>query len=221
MLHYSFVFVEQEGVNENFITPFMKHFYFLVLLILATSFSQINADVLYVKPGTSSTAWQNQTNVYSDLQIALADAVPGDEVWVAAGMYKPTTDGDRTISFELKDGVHYYGGFVGDETELSQRDWNTNETILSGDIGVEGDNTDNSYNVVKNRGTESEQIQSNILDGFIIEQGNSRYDGGGLYIRYSTNQIRNVLFRDNQATRWGGLFILKMAVTLNFSMCCL
>ncbi|WP_025007250.1 hypothetical protein [Marinilabilia salmonicolor] len=116
----------------------MKHFYLVFSLILAISFSELKADILYVKPGAVSTAWQNQTNVYSDLQTALAAAVAGDEVWVAAGIYKPTTDGDRTIGFDLKDGVHYYGGFAGNETELSQRDWRLNETILSGDIGVEG-----------------------------------------------------------------------------------
>jgi len=104
----------------------MKHFYLFLFLILAISFSELKADVLYVKPGTTSTAWQNQTNVYSDLQTALAAAVAGDEVWVAAGIYKPTTAGNRDISFELKDGVHYYGGFAGDETELSQRDWRLN-----------------------------------------------------------------------------------------------
>ncbi|MCB9297949.1 MAG: hypothetical protein H6559_33220 [Lewinellaceae bacterium] len=29
----------------------------------------------------------------------------GDQVWVAAGTYKPTTGTDRTISFSLKNGT--------------------------------------------------------------------------------------------------------------------
>ena len=28
----------------------------------------------------------------------------GDEIWVAAGTYKPTTGSNRDISFELKEG---------------------------------------------------------------------------------------------------------------------
>ena len=167
------------GFGNILIPQLMRHFYFLVLLILATSFSQLNADILYVKPGTSSTAWQNQTNVYSDLQSALAAAVAGDEVWVAAGIYKPTDDGDRTISFELKDGVHYYGGFVGNETELSQRDWNTNKTILSGDIGVEGDSTDNSRTIVYlNEAADVSADYRTFFDGFIVEDGYG-YEGAG------------------------------------------
>ena len=192
------------GFGNILIPQLMRHFYFLVLLILATSFSQLNADILYVKPGTSSTAWQNQTNVYSDLQSALAAAVAGDEVWVAAGIYKPTDDGDRTISFELKDGVHYYGGFVGNETELSQRDWNTNKTILSGDIGVEGDSTDNSRTIVYlNEAADVSADYRTFFDGFIVEDGYG-YEGAGFYLEDGNPIIKNCWIRENYVTRTGG-----------------
>jgi predicted outer membrane repeat protein len=181
----------------------MKHFYILFSLILATSFSQLNADILYVKPGATSTAWQNQTNVYSDLQTALADAVAGDEVWVAAGIFKPTNDGDRDISFELQDGVHYYGGFVGDETELSLRDWRENETILSGDIGVEGDNTDNSRQVVTlNEAADVSTEYRTFFDGFIVEDGHGAR-GGGFYIGDGDPIVRNCWFRENLVSNRG------------------
>ncbi len=42
---------------------------------------------------------------------------------------------DRTISFELKNGVAIYGGFAGTETLRTQRNPATNVTVLSGDIG--------------------------------------------------------------------------------------
>ncbi|WP_016775567.1 choice-of-anchor Q domain-containing protein [Anaerophaga thermohalophila] len=191
----------------------MRKLYTLTFLSFLVSFffSTIKADILYVKPGAGSPAWQGKTNVYSDLKTALADAVAGDEVWVAAGIYKPTNDGDRNISFELKDGVHYYGGFVGDEIELSERDWQLNETILSGDIGVEGDNKDNSYHVLVAKGTESSAITNKTrLDGFIIEKGcandylPSDSYGGGFYLKYASPLILNCYFRNNYASSDGG-----------------
>lgn len=124
------------------------------------------------------------TNAYTSLQSALADA-NCTEIWVAAGVYKPTTvSTNRSASFALKSGVQVYGGFAGTETTLSQRDWAANKTILSGDID-NNDLTDpggvvtttahiignNSYHVVVATNVDS----SAVLDGFIITAG--RADG--------------------------------------------
>src|SRR5688572_20092345 len=76
--------------------------------------------------------WPNALN---SLQEALLLAFPNDELWVARGTYRPTDTDDRTISFELLDGMTIYGGFAGVETELEDRDIIANPTILSGDIG--------------------------------------------------------------------------------------
>ena len=78
------------------------------------------AGVRYVKPGSAGdcSGWVNAC----DLQTALTGAVSGDQILVAAGMYKPTTDPtDRTATFQLKSGVALYGGFAGTETSLDQR----------------------------------------------------------------------------------------------------
>ena len=99
-------------------------------------------------------------------------AVSGDQIWVAAGVYYPDesggmTNNDRTATFTLIDGVELYGGFAGGETSLSQRNWDANVTVLSGDID-QNDTTDpngvvtdaanitgnNAYHVVTGGGTD-------------------------------------------------------------------
>lgn len=73
-------------------------------------------------------------DAFADLQAALADP-DCTEIWVAAGVYKPTDDpDDRNASFNVAEGVSLHGGFAGHETDLGERDWRTNVTVLSGDI---------------------------------------------------------------------------------------
>ncbi len=89
----------------------------------------VRADAQGLNQGTS---W---ADAFVDLQDALAVANPGDEIWVAAGIYRPDRGtGDLFMAFELACGVKLYGGFAGWETALEQRDWVANETVLSGDL---------------------------------------------------------------------------------------
>lgn len=129
-----------------------------------------------------------------------------DEVWVAAGTYKPTAGTDRTISFYMKDGVAIYGGFAGAEALLDDRDWAVNETILSGDIGVVNDSTDNSYHVIFNQNIDN----TALLDGFTIRDGNAdglaniERRGAGMYNQSSSPGISHCQFSDNSALFNGG-----------------
>ncbi|HHT03498.1 MAG TPA: hypothetical protein GX005_04160, partial [Bacteroidales bacterium] len=181
----------------------------MIVVIGISLFSTVSATILYVKPEASNSAWQGKSNVFSDLQSALSSAASGDQIWVAAGTYKPTTDNDRTISFKLEDGVELYGGFAGNETALSQRNWRVNETILSGDIGTIGLATDNSYHVLRADGTKINPItNSTILDGVIVEGGYAsmykNHNGGGLYLNFASPVIRNSWFRNHYAAGEGG-----------------
>ncbi len=144
-------------------------------------------------------------NAYTDLQSALAPAGSGTSIWVAAGTYKPTNGSDRTAAFQLKNGVWLYGGFVGTESTLLERNWIANETVLSGDIGVGGVSTDNSHHVTIGSGTDS----TAVIDGFTITSGTADDDtlgGGGMAIFPGSPTIGNTIFRDNIARMGGGLY---------------
>ena len=156
----------------------------------------VNDDATGANDGTS---W---TNAYISLQDALAVAVSGDQIWVAAGTYRPSTVGDRNASFVLKDGVAIYGGFAGSETQLSQRNWTSNVTLLSGDLN--GDdratfdhNSENSFHVVIG-------ASGTTLDGFTISGGNASEGGGGIDTQGSSPILRNLLIRRNMTANDGG-----------------
>lgn len=167
--------------------------------------------IIYVKSGSTGngSAWDN---AYGSLASAIAAAQAGDEIWVAAGTYKPTTGTDRTASFNLKNNVAIYGGFAGTETVRNQRDVATNVTILSGEIGNAGI-SDNSYHVVTATGTVSNPLTpGTILDGFTITAGNAngttgnQDDGGGMYVSGANPTLRNITFRDNNGVNGGALY---------------
>lgn len=154
-------------------------------------------------------------DAFPDLQSALHLAHGGDEIWVAEGTYHPAAK-DRDSAFVLRSGVRMYGGFSGMETSLTQRNWNSHSSVLSGDIGLTGDSTDNSYTVVYLSNSDS----STTIDGFTICDGladygapaptlDSRKCGGGLYIHGTLDgqafpEIRNCLFVRNSAKNGGG-----------------
>ena len=163
----------------------------------------VNLDASGNNDGTS---WNN---AYNNLQTAIANAQTGDEIWVAKGTYRPTLETDRTISFVLKNGVKMYGGFAGSETNINQRDITNNVTELSGDLGTQGNNTDNSYHVVDISNTTS----SSVLNGFTITGGNAdsfssnRNSGGGIYGYQSSAVLANLVVANNSANFGGGIYL--------------
>jgi predicted outer membrane repeat protein len=152
------------------------------------------------------TSWQD---AFRDVQDALAAANPGEEIWVAAGIYTPGIT--REASFELQRGVAVYGGFSGSETYRNQRNWRVNTTLLSGEIGDPGTKTDNVYHVVTTASTQLNPVdETTILDGFTISGGYAdSYDyprdlGGGFLNIYGYPTLVNLNFIDNYAYNQGG-----------------
>ena len=165
-------------------------------------------QTLYVKwNATGSNNGTSWADAYTDLQSALASSSSSNEIWVAAGTYRPTSGADRTISFAMKNGVAIYGGFVGTETLISQRDPAVNATILSGDIGTISDASDNSYHVLVGGGTNN----TAVLDGVTITAGNANGPeddfedvGGGMFNGSGSPTLSNLTFNSNAAAGAGG-----------------
>ena len=129
-------------------------------------------------------------------------AASGDEIWVAAGTYRPGASGARTATFQLKNGVAVYGGFAGTETSRDARDWVANPTLLSGDLDSSGTLTaGDAYHVVTGSGTDA----TAVLDGFTIRGGNANGSypdnpGGGMFNIAGSPTLTNVTFSGNSAT---------------------
>ena len=173
------------------------------------SFTISNGRPLYVKKKETTGAY-NWQYAYSDLQRALAVALPGDEIWVAAGTYTPTLGTNRDSTFSIPNGVKVLGGFSGYESYSYSRNWNKNKTILSGNIANAASSSDNSKHVVSFIGFSSALIDtSTLLDGFIVEKGYSSDYGGGIYCVNASPIVKNCVVRFNYASNYGGGFYAK------------
>ncbi len=165
----------------------------------------VNASATGIGNGTS---W---TNAFKNLQEALylARNCSGSgitQIWVAKGTYKPTVGINRDIYFGLMNNIAIYGGFFGNETNLSNRNWENNPTILSGNIGGNGDefaNPDNSIHVVLARNLNN----TAILDGFTIQNGSASNSasGGGIYTESTDAQFTNLIITQNIGAYGGGV----------------
>ncbi|MCA9872219.1 MAG: DUF11 domain-containing protein [Anaerolineales bacterium] len=193
-----------------------------LFLLMLPALSHADPVVRYAAPAPAGSGDCRSWADACTLPTALASAGSGDEVWVQMGVHKPTDTADRTISFALPAGVAVYGGFAGTETQLAERDWQTNLTILSGDIdnndltdatGVVTDTANivgaNSYHVVMNPAN-----NTGWLDGFTITSGQANGSlvldqdkGGGLYSDIASNlTVVNTIFSGNMAYNGGGMY---------------
>ena len=190
----------------------------VLIFFFLTGYAATAATTRYVKPASTGTgtglSWANASG---DLQAMITASVSGDQVWVMKGIYLHTHSAvtgviavNRSNAFVLKAGVTIYGGFLGTELSLLSRNYTSNITTLSGDIGVLAVKTDNCYHVVIAAGSIS---GNGRLDGFTVSDGyadlassftvNSTSlnanQGGGIYIAGCTASIQNCIIRRSAA----------------------
>lgn len=149
----------------------------------------LSNTIRYVKQGGTGdgSSWANASG---NLKNMINNSTNGDQVWVAAGTYQPGVG----QSFSMKDGVKIYGGFTTTGSPAwSERNWNTNETILKG----------NEWSVIQN--FESGLILTNtaVLDGFTITNGKGQSGGGIMNYRVSPT-LSNLKVINNYVTYQGG-----------------
>ncbi len=177
-----------------------------ILCSLGSNVILVNDNAIGANDGST---WNN---AFTSLQSALAIAVPGDEIWVAQGTYYPTTGLNRNAAFVLRPSVSLYGSFP-DNGGCSLNDRLPYfASTLSGDIGIQGDNSDNSLRVVM-----AENVGSNVtVDQFIIQFGNASpgLNGSGVYLRAKgAGQVCSPVFNNcsicfnNAPLLGGGIYI--------------
>ena len=186
--------------------------------------------IRYVKPFATGTG-SNWSNASGDIQAMINTSDSGDLIYVAEGIYKPrrsafnllvvTDTNARSNAYVMKNGVSLFGGFPATGNPvLADRDPIARKTILSGDLGITGNITDNAYHVV---------IFSNVsnvsLDGFYVRDANANeafnstvrinnYDvplnkGAGVFIYAGTGNSlkRNRVVGNVSSREAGGIYV--------------
>lgn len=150
----------------------------LIGLMLLTS-NLFAGQVFYVSTNGRETydgkSWDKAfALVQTAIDAAAAVATDSDpsEVWIAEGTYR------YGASLSMRDNVHIYGGFKGNETSLENRIGGT--TILSGN---------NNYRVFYNE----DISKSSILDSVTIAEGSE----GGIYNINCSLTLSNCIFENN------------------------
>ncbi len=204
-----------------------RYWFLLALLLLGFSSYAQNTIVYVNAAANGANNGSSWADAYTNLHSALLN--PTAEIWVAAGTYLPHPS-DPDVSYAIQGKQALYGGFAGGEIMRSERDPNTNPTILSGDLGqddltvptaqasdIQGVNSENVITYW------AEQGDTITIDGFMIVGGdtppNGGNFGGGVRLRLSVNNqlgeikvsFNDCTFQANRSSQGGAIAVANLA----------
>jgi len=155
--------------------------YLTLAILLCAHVIQASARRIYVSaagsPFADGTSWQTAS---SDLGAVLSHSSVGDSVWVAVGTYFG--------GFIMPEGVTVLGGFLGNETDASQRTlplFSSENSVLNGR---------NQYRVLEQP---ADYQTPSVWDGFVITAGIGS-NGAGVMLRRN-GILRGCIVRENEA----------------------
>lgn len=172
------------------------------LVIVSILFSHAGyAQTRYVSTlGNDANDGLSWSTAKKTITAAVNTCEPNDSVWVAKGTYS------EQVYIQLSFNISLYGGFAGDEADLSGRNWALNKTIitagptnvcvvcLSGSPRVDGFTISNSR-----RGISCANSSPTIINNVITGNYNYGSSGGGIYCSNSSARIINNIIAGNGA----------------------
>lgn len=157
---------------------------FTALFVCLFLSSAVAQSTVYVTPtgsgNQSGGSWSDALSG-TQLQSRLASASAGTQFWIKGGSYSPGVL--RTATFQIPSGVQVYGGFVGNENQLIQRQLSSpSSTTFTGETGDPNITGDNNAIVV----TFNQVSADTRLDGVVITRSTDK----GVQNRLSGSQDR-------------------------------
>lgn len=178
-----------------------KYYLLIVFLVFYCTIQTSFAKNIYVSgSGLDSNNGASWDRAYKTISKAINSASSGDNIFVAKGIY------DVASGVILKNGVNMYGGFIGTEDGIADRqyvDVDTNGVVerweLKNATVLNGDGTGSILNQ-----TTTFTNPTNI-DGFTLMGGRAT-NGGGANLQIGVT-LSGCIVQDNVAENGGGLYL--------------
>lgn len=166
----------------------------MLLTAIALTVTSLSWATVYVDKDSAGTPDGNSwATAFHSIQqgINKAFSAGGGEVWVSAGVYDELRY-ESSGSLALAENVHVFGGFLGTESALTERNWVANVTTIDGSTSRGGSP---AYHVVL--GAENATIDGfTITGGMAVDEQNT---GGGMLNQGVSPHIANCIFTGNSA----------------------